>query len=229
MTIDGKDTYAFKFASDYSNGKINGAATVDTITAAGDNLNINANKGDDIITVSGKNVTVAAGEGNDQITITGSAASINGGKGNDTIKGNGKDNVFFYAQGDGNDVIVNFAPAKDTIKTSAQAKNVSVAQSGSDAVITIGTGNNIGTITLKGKGSSADSINIVDNSNKPIEYTVASSDVLLADDNYSMDAAALGDITEPFKASFTPYDFEASLDLVKKDSFTPAITYSDKK
>lgn len=212
VTIDGKETYAFKFDSDYA-GKITGAATADTITAAGNS------------------VTIVAGAGNDSIVVTGTGTSINGGKGNDSIKSSGKENVFYYATGDGDDVIASFAQASDKIMTNAKAAAVSVEQKGSNAVITIGAGTNTeGTITLTGKGSAVSSISVVDAKGTQLNSKyAASSDVLLADDNYSMDAAALTDITDAFKASYTPYDFETGLDLVKKDSFTPVISYNGDK
>jgi hypothetical protein len=223
VTVDGKETFDFDFDADYS-GTITGSATADTITAGGDNVSIGTAKGNDVITANGASVSILTGDGNDTIDVTGSAAFVNAGKGDDSIKSSGQANIFFYANGDGNDVIANFAPAKDKIKTNGTL--VSVKQEGSDAVITIGKTNALGTITLTGKGTSADSIIIIDNKDNEIAHPSASSDVLLADDNYSMNAAALTDITEPFKASYTPYDFESNLDLVKKDSFASAVTYA---
>ncbi len=208
VTIDGKETYGFKFASDYT-GKITGASTADTITAAG------------------AGVSIAAGAGDDSISISGGSASINAGKGDDSIKSGGGNNTFYYATGDGDDTIASFAQATDKIMTNAKANVIAIEKDGSNAVITIGAGTkNEGTITLTGKGSAIASISIVDTKGNAIEPSYkASSDVLLADDNYSTDAAALTDITDAFSASYTPYDFDAGLDLVKKDSFTPVVSY----
>lgn len=172
---------------------------------------ITGSKEADTITIaSGKAVTVEPGKGDDKITLD---------------SGNYKD-TFVYSNGDGNDVVANFT-ADDTIKLKS-GKLTSVEISGSDAVVKVGTGS----ITLTGKSTTA--INIVDNKGTSLwsAAPTGASDVLLADNNYSQDAAALSDIVEPFHASYTPYDFESGLDLVKKDSFAPAFTYtgdSDKK
>lgn len=225
VTIDGKEIFDFKFSKGYDSAKITGAATADTINAAGDKLNINTGNGNDVVTVSGANVSITAGAGDDTISISGGNASINAGAGNDSIKSGGGNNVFYYATGNGNDTITGFA-ATDKIMTNAQAKVIDAKSSNGNAVITIGAGTKTAsTITLTGKAVS--SISIVDTKGNAITPSyAASSDVLLADDNYSTDAAALTDITDAFHASYTPYDFESGLDLVKKDSFTPVVSYT---
>ncbi len=173
------------------------------------------------VTYTGDNIAGSADS--DTITLT-KGASVKGGKGDDNITlSSGKDTIL-YGNGDGNDIITSFSES-DVIKLTG-GKLTSVTSDGSNVIVKVGTGS----ITLKDHNGV---VNIVDNKDKELWKTTAtsSSDVLFADNNYSADAAALSDIVEPFKASYTPYDFEAGLDLVKQNSLAPAVTFTgeDKK
>ena len=89
--------------------------------------------------------------------MLGSATSITGGAGNDSITSSGKNNIFVYASGDGNDIIADFS-FNDKIKiTKGTAK---ITTDGSDVLVTVGKGSikltdaagqNISVINSKGK------------------------------------------------------------------------------
>lgn len=78
---------------------------------------IDAGAGDDVIDLSGADhvaVTIDGGDGNDVLIGTGGDDTLNGGadndwlygaKGNDILRGGDGDDVYFYALGDGSDVI----------------------------------------------------------------------------------------------------------------------------
>jgi len=178
---------------------------------------------------SGTNITGSKDADTIKLTNSGSV-TVNGGKGDDSIDLGSATATIVYANGDGYDVITGFS-SDDTISipksvvsaSDVKVKKVKENDSKSSTIITVGKGaiqltDYTGAVTLIDK-------------NGEHSYGSSASD-LLADDNYSMDAASLSDIVEPFKASYTPYDFETGLDLVKKDSFAPALTFtgtSDKK
>ncbi|MBR0061310.1 MAG: hypothetical protein IJP68_07495, partial [Selenomonadaceae bacterium] len=101
-------------ASDYN-------ASIKTIDASSVTHNIK-------ITGNGKANQILGGYEND---------TLRGGKGNDTLQGGSGADVFTYANGDGNDRIVDYAE-EDTIQiTKGKAQ---VAVSGNDVIFTIGSG-----------------------------------------------------------------------------------------
>ena len=123
-----------------------------------------------------------------------------------------------YRAGEGNDYITDYAVGE---KISITGGTATESTSGNDLILTVGAGK----ITVK------------DGKNKKVTYHdnlgphthTASAKDLLIDDNYSTDAASLSEIVNADSASYTPYDFSASLDLTKEENFAPALTYSDKK
>ena len=138
---------------------------------------------------------------NDTIVCEGSGLSVRGGTGDDYIDfgtgGNG--NVFVYASGDGDDVIADFTPSKDKVKTTS-GKAISVGRSGSDVVITVDTGK----ITLQ--GVAGQTISIINRSGTEQEFPTGGSADLLDSDNFiSLDSgldtlidgsAKLGDVND---------------------------------
>ena len=121
-------SYAFEFNSDYKSAKITGSSSADTITTAGANMVITAGKGNDSIVSKGKNATITGGAGND--TLTGSSGA----------------DVFVYSDGDGNDIITNYA---ENDKISLKSGAAEISTSGNDVIFNIGSGK----ITLqKAKG-----------------------------------------------------------------------------
>ena len=102
--------------------------------------------GNDTINNNSANNFISTGAGDDSIVNKGSNATINAGKGNDTIIGSsvaGGKNIFVYADGDGNDVITNYAATDIISITSGTATPKNSGKS--DVVFTVGTG----TITIK--------------------------------------------------------------------------------
>ena len=194
----GNSSYAFNITS-YSQGTINGSKNADDITTSDNNLSISTGDGDDTITVGGMYVTVNAGLGDDTINTT---------------KGN---NVFVFAKNQGEDTINGFKKT-DELKTSGATATAVIDDE--DVVVTLGTG----TITLTNAASlSAIKINGVQVT--PTDPN-ASSNVLLADNNYSMDAANLSSLVQADISSYTPYDFTSNFSLTKEDKLTPQISYS---
>ena len=143
---------------------------------------INAGTGNDSIINRGASSTIDGGDGNDYIRNTylytiarnyyGDKVSINGGAGDDTISNESGDNVtidggagddyiynsyghdvmFLYSEGDGNDTISGF---RSDSTLGIAAANYSTVESGSDIIVTVGTGK----ITLQG-AASMETVNI---------------------------------------------------------------------
>ena len=114
------------------------------------------------------NASVFGSASSDTISIGGSGVSINTANGDDLVDmGNESGNVFFYATGNGNDVIANF-DASDKIKlTNSTIAAAAITKEESDVLIKIGTGS----IRLDDWGEDADIIHIVDRNNKETIYS----------------------------------------------------------
>lgn len=193
-TVESAYGIAFSFDSTYENASIVGSKNNDIINVAGTGISINASTGNDTVTF-GSGLSA-----DDESTTTASG------------------NTFFYKVGDGNDVIADFTAASDKIKLTTANAKVTVAASGSDAVISItdskGTAKTAGSITLTGLAGST--ITIIDSANQKNTYTAtaASSDLassydLIYDNNYvtgsqlgdlasSADAGLLGDLNTDY-------------------------------
>ncbi len=119
----------------------------------------------------GQYVSMSGGTGKDSILNFGNNVTINGGMGNDSITNSSGANVLFtYAAGDGNDVITGFN-ATSTLQIDGGKGTYSKAISGSDVIVTVGTG----TVTLKG-AAKLKTLNILGKEATPIEtYTNSSS------------------------------------------------------
>lgn len=203
VTVNGNEEYSFKFTEQDANSVIVGSDLKDTIKTDGSSLSISTAKGDDSIVITGDNVSVTSGAGDDTIDASSSSGS----------------NLFIFAKNQGADVITGFK-ATDAIKTTSGTPKATT--DGTDVTITLGTG----TISLSG-AASLGTITINGKSVTPTEEVA--SNVLLADDNYSMDAAQLSEIVSPFEASFTPYDFNSNFSLTKEESYIPQISYAKDK
>ena len=214
-----KDT--FDLATDAPNYKntvltINATAVTHdlAITANAKNNTIYGSKSADIIDGAEGEDEIYGGEGNDTIKGNSGDDTLSGGKGNDT---------FLYTEGEGDDLITDYT-SSDVIRITGDS-GIQVKNSGKNVVIEVGDN----TITLQNAAEDNTTVTYYYN-DKRVRYLPAMEDSndLLVDDNYSA-TAALSSIVEPVKAQYTPYDFEASFDLVKQPAFAPATAYSDKK
>ena len=118
VTVSGSG-YDFNFASDYKKATITGS------------------KNADIITTNGTKLSVNGGKGNDTIKVYGSTTTVKGGAGDDTLAGGAGADIFLYFDGDGDDVITDYA-AIDKIKIIGNS--VEPENSGRDVVLKVGTG-----------------------------------------------------------------------------------------
>ena len=159
------------------------------------------------ITGNGKANQILGGYEND---------TINGGKGNDTLQGGSGADVFVYANGDGKDIIVDYA-VEDTIQfTSGTA---TAKASGSDVVFTIGSGK----ITVVGAAGKA--IKVKDASGETTKKTYGNSaSNVLEDDNFITG----NDLSALVQSKATDY-FDVRESLIQKNNRLPSVTYSGKK
>lgn len=169
------------------------------------------------------NSAITGSANKDTITAEGDRLSVTGGKGDDEIifgENSRVGNFFIYAKNDGNDTIANFK-AGDALKISGTIN--SIAPDGEGIVISIGSGNTAGSITLQDCSLETITVNGKDS------LTGVESSDLLVDNNYSMDAAKLSSIVEPASVALTPYDYSTSFGLTKEDVFIAATTYAKDK
>ena len=132
---------------------------------------IYSGKGKDVLKGGNGKDSLYGGAGNDSLWgekgddyLFGDAGndSLCGGKGNDTLYGGSGKDVFFYASGDGNDVIADFS-SKDMIKlTKGSIKKVT--KSGNDVTFKIGNG------SIKVQNAKGKEITIVDADNLEKKY-----------------------------------------------------------
>ena len=141
--------------------------------------------------------TIYGGAGNDSIFGNAGNDSLNGGSGNDTLIGGkgddtliggvGKD-VFVYADGDGNDIIKDYAAGQDKIKlTSGSIDSSSVK--GSDVILKIGSGS----ITLK--NANGKEITVTDSSNDTTTQVYTNSKNFIEDSWFLEDITPSSDLT----------------------------------
>ena len=121
---------------------INASTRTKAIVIYGNTLanTIIGGSGADSLSGSSGNDTLNGGKGND---------TLNGGNGNDTLTGGAGNDVFVYTNGQGNDVITDYTSNQDKIRIKGGNKISKTSVSGSDVILTVGTGS----IRLKnGKG-----------------------------------------------------------------------------
>lgn len=170
------------------------------------------------------NSAIVGSKNADVITVAGDGLSITGGKGDDVIDLGSNDrvgNLFIYAKGDGNDTVSNFQ-AGDAIKITSGFNTKSSYVGGEE--ITVGSGK----ITLEFLNDEVPDYITINGKSYSTDTSEYSSD-LLADDNYSTDAAQLSSIVESASIGLTPYDINSGLNLTKEDAFTASITYAKDK
>ena len=123
------------------------------------------------ITINGnaKNNTIYGGAGNND---------LNGGAGNDTLSGGAGKDTFVYANGQGKDIITDYAAGQDTLQItsgsiSKTALATALANSNKDVVFTVGSGS----ITLNNASTKA--ISLKDSRGS---YTVSNTAIILGGD-----------------------------------------------
>ena len=167
-------------ASDYATTvtKIDASAVAKSINIIGNaqNNTILGNSKAETIYGGAGNDSILGNAGNDKLYGDAGADSLNGGKGNDTLTGGDGNDVFFYASGEGNDIIADFTAGQDKINVTS-GTIASASLKGSDMVFKMGSG----TLTVKnGKnkeiaiGNSIYYNNLIYNTNKT-EVTVGAS------------------------------------------------------
>ena len=146
--IDNKEWCDFSF--------ISGGAGDDTVISRAAGSTVLGGAGNDSLQNITGSVSLNGGAGNDLINDTGAIGTgntITGGAGSDTIslESAAGNNLIQYTSGDGNDMIIGL-DSSDTLSISGD--NYSTATSGSDMIVTVGTG----TITLVGAGGTSPNI-----------------------------------------------------------------------
>ena len=134
---------ADKLFGDAGNDTIRGGMGNDSINGGTGNDRLFGDAGNDTLRGGTGNDSLSGGAGNDKLYGDTGADTLNGGKGNDTLTGGTGNDVFIYAKGEGNDVIADYAVGDKVKITGAKISKSSV--SGSDVVLTVGTGK----LTLK--------------------------------------------------------------------------------
>ena len=91
------------------NDKLYGGTGKDTLSGDEDNDKLFGEAGNDSLSGDSGKDTLSGGEGNDKLYGGIGNDSLNGGKGDDTLWGEDGADTFYYANGDGNDVIYGFS------------------------------------------------------------------------------------------------------------------------
>jgi len=122
-----------------------GSSADDFLSGLGGNDLMSGNDGDDAI---------SGGNGNDTIDGGGGGDAIQGGKGNDTLTGGGSFDLFYFAVGNGKDIITDFNSDETNLAEhdfiGANFEDVTISATGTggaDTLIDFGGGS---TITLRG-------------------------------------------------------------------------------
>ncbi len=214
--------------------KVNATALTRTIKIVG-NAKANSLKGGsgaDTIDGGAGNDTIYGGNGNDKIygsagndKLYGDAGAdtLYGGAGNDTLTGGAGNDVFVYGNGDGKDVIADYASG-DKIKITSGTIS-KTAYSGSNVIFTIGSG------TLTVKNGKNKNITITDASNNTTtqKYSnMASSADLFEDDNFISGTARLEDISEITADKYSVTEIQTTGYETFAQDDRDYITYSDK-
>ncbi len=158
----------------------------DTVYSTGDNAIINFGEGNDTIRNYGDNVSINGGAGDDSIDTRGKNVTITSGKGNDVIQNNnvhGKNVLFSYTYGDGDDII--YELRTDSTLSIAGGLYAS-AKRGGDVIVRIrenNTTNTNGIITLAGVANLS-KINIIGSEDTPLNtITTASNTTIFGSNN----------------------------------------------
>ena len=144
---------------------IKGNAKANTIYGGSGVNTIYGNAGNDKLYGYAGNDTLSGGDGND---------TLYGGAGTDALTGGAGKDTFVYANGEGSDTIKDYAAGQDTLYiSSGSIAKTSLANSGKDLVITVGSGK----VTLTNAATKA--ISLKDSRGN---YTVSDTTITLGSD-----------------------------------------------
>ena len=142
---------------------IKGNAKANTVYGGSGVNTIYGNAGNDKLYGYAGNDTLSGGDGND---------TLYGGAGNDMLTGGAGKDTFVYANGEGSDIIKDYAAGQDTLQiSSGSISKATLANSNKDLVFTIGSGK----VTLTGAATKA--ISLKDSRGN---YTASSTAIKLA-------------------------------------------------
>ena len=120
-----------------ANSSVIASSSLDSIYNSGfSRVSMNAGAGNDTVKNYGQYALIFGGAGNDSIYNSGRYSTINAGTGNDTISIDARNVTVDYLTGDGNDKIYGF-DSDDVLNISGAWSSL---RSGSDLVLTVGTG-----------------------------------------------------------------------------------------
>ncbi len=212
MTVAGT-TSADTIKNTGAKASVYGYAGNDSIYNSASSVKVYAGDGNDTINSSGAALYLDGGAGADKITITGTGTknTVYGGAGNDTIYSSVTSGlIYFYAKGDGNDVI-NGWTAKDTLsisggayKLSTVSNNVRVSITGGSFVTLVGAKGK--TVNVKSSTQLAQSADMVDS-------------FWFDESNFISDETQLDSITELTATNYSVVKIETSTnyDIFKPD------------
>ena len=155
---DGVDVYT----GDHTNNLYSGGGGNDQLSGEGGEDRLYGDEGDDIINGGDHNDRLYGGAGNDVLDGGWHNDQLRGGTGNDTLTGGGSDDVYYFAAGDGQDLVVateSFSLSipyfgRDRLEFTAgvHASDIRFERNGDDLGFVIGNGSDA--VTLSGYFSS---------------------------------------------------------------------------
>ena len=228
-TIAGMKSNLTSFADNM--GSIDAANKVITLQAAAlDTGKVTVTGGEFTIDFASdySNSSVTGSKDCDSIKVEGSKITVNAGKGDDYVDFDSENgNVFFYASGDGNDVIANFAD-NDKISLSAtiSAENIKVAAAETDDNDSDAEPEYTDAIIVLGKGSitltdfAGEDIHVIDKTGKETTYVWDNGCYV---DQVTVTQSSASYVLEDSELSLTPTT------ALGKQSDTVAYSGDDKK
>ena len=129
---------------------LNGTAVNNTINGDGRNEQINGLGGNDTLNGNGGTDRLDGGIGNDTLNGGDGDDILIGGTGTDTLTGGAGADVFVVSLSGGADTATDFLVGTDLIDLTAFGAYQSIAQSGADTLVTLGSGPSGTTLRLTG-------------------------------------------------------------------------------
>ncbi|MBQ9486181.1 MAG: hypothetical protein IJU91_00040 [Selenomonadaceae bacterium] len=199
QTADSADAASTDYSTNHSKLNFSGTEGADVGYAGyvnfGDGSNYALGSGDDTLYVYGDNVSVDGGADNDRIENHSANVTITGGTGADTIDmGDKWNNVFNYANGDGNDTVYNFHE-NDQMNISGAAH--STTASGTDVIVSVGDGQ----VVLN--GANGKTLNIVNSYQSTVTTPAAATDTITPATTDTITPATVETVTPAREYAYT--------------------------